>query len=57
MAAGTVSRVFVLWMPRDRGKLQDQLVEVVDVLPVGEVKLVPHERVHQQFDCMEVGAL
>ena len=39
--AGTDSRVHALWMPYDRGKFQDQLVEVVeqvqevDVLAVG----------------------
>ena len=61
--AGTDPRVSALWMPRDRGKLQDQLVEVpqrtfeqlqvVDVLAVGEEKLVPQQRVQQRFDCME----
>ena len=64
---GTDLRVYPLWMPRDRGKLRGQLVEVpkieqrtfeqfqvVDVLAVGEVKLVPQERVQQRDDCMEV---
>ena len=50
------------------GKLRDQWVEVpkieqriferlqvVDVLAIGEVKLVPQERVQQRFDCEEVG--
>ena len=65
--AGTDSRVVALWMPRDRGRLRGQLVEmpkieqrtleqlqVVDVLAVGEVKLIPQERVRQRVDCMEV---
>ena len=58
--------LYALWMPRDRGKLQlvevskieqqtfEQL-QVVDVLLVGEVKLVPQERVQQRLGCMEVG--
>ena len=29
-------------------------LQVVDVLVVGEVKLVPQERVQQRVDCMEV---
>ena len=56
--ADTDSRVYALRRPRDRGNLQDQLVEVpkreqrtfeqllqvVDVLAVCKVKLVPQER-------------
>ena len=65
--SGTDTRVVALWMPRDRGKLRDQLVEVpkieqrtfeqlqvVDVLAVGEVKLLPQERVQHRFGGMEV---
>ena len=59
--AGTDSRVDALWMPRDRGKMEDELVEVpkieqrtleqlqvVDVLAAGDVKLVPLELVQQR---------
>ena len=63
--AGTDSCFFyALWRPRFCGKLRDQLVEVpkieqrtfeqsqvVDFLTVGEVKLVPQERVRQRVDC------
>ena len=65
--AGTGLCVYALWMPRDGGKLQDQMVgvpkidqrtfqqlQVVDILAAGEVKQVPQERVQQWVDCMEV---
>ena len=64
--AGTDSRVYAQCCPRVLGNLQDhwvevpkieqwtfELLQVVDVLAFGEVKLVPQERVQQRVDCMK----
>ena len=61
-SASTDLCVLALLMPRDRGKLQDQLVEVpkieqrtfeqlqvLGVLAVGEVKLAPQKQVQQRI--------